>query len=119
MLVAMRAGAVLLLAAAPALALADDVGAVSTPGKGDLTMCPVTFALYRSCNLYHHIKLPPQIAIGDKVRLRYGSNPKRYNFPVARIARDGAKCTVYSQTADTENVDKIEIASCADAPSAR
>jgi hypothetical protein len=108
-----------LLAAAPAASAAtDEVKAIATPGKGDLTMCPVTFAVYRSCNLYHHIKLPAQIAIGDKVRVRFGSNPKRYDFPVARIVRNGDRCTVYSQTTDTEDVEKIEVASCGEPPAA-
>jgi hypothetical protein len=100
--------------AATTPAMADEVTAISTGGQGDLTMCP-----YRGCNLYHHIKLPPQIAVGDKVGLRFGSNPKHYNFPVARIVRDGDTCTVFSQTAKTENVEKIEVASCPLAPRAQ
>jgi hypothetical protein len=100
------------------LAHADEMKAITTPGQGDLTMCPTTFVMMRSCNLYHHIKVPPQIALGDRVKLRFGSNPKIYSFPVARIARDGANCTVFSQTNETENVEKIQIASCGEAPSA-
>jgi hypothetical protein len=86
---------------------AEEVDAIATGGKGNLTMCP-----YSGCNLYHHVKLPPRIAVGDKVRMRFGSNPKRYDFPVARIVRDGDSCTVYSQPAKTEQVEKIEVASC-------
>ena len=112
-----RAGAILLLCAGAARA--EEPHAITTPGKGDLTMCPVTFASMRSCNLYHHIKLPPQIAIGDKVKLRFGSNPKQYRFPIVRIVRDGDRCTVYSQTTDTEDVEKIEIAPCGDATAAQ
>ena len=106
----------LAVAGASTPAAAEDVQAISTPGKGDLTMCPITFAVYRSCNLYHHIKLPPSIGVGGTVRVRFGSNPKHYNFPVARIVRDGDGCTVFSQLAETENVEKIEIAACGVAP---
>jgi hypothetical protein len=91
---------------------ADEAASISTGGKGDLTMCPWA---QMSCNLYHHIKLPPKIAVGDKVRLRFGSNPKQYYFPVARIVRDGDTCTVFSQLGKTTDVEKIEIASCGDA----
>lgn len=88
-------------------AAANDVTAITTGGTGDLTMCP-----YMGCNLYHHIALPPRIALGDHVNLHFGSNPKNYRFPVARIIRHGAGCTVFSQTEQTEDVEKIEIASC-------
>jgi hypothetical protein len=108
------AAAVLLASAGPTDAV--EVQAITTPGKGDLTMCPATFGMMRSCNLYHHIKMPPHIKVGDRVKLRFGSNPKQYRFPVARIVRDGAACTVYSQTSDTADVEKIEIASCGEPP---
>ena len=97
-----------LLAAGPAAA--DEVAAIATGGQGDLTMCP--YMGYMGCNLYHHIELPPQIAVGDKVSVRFGSNPKSYDFPIARIVRDGGKCTVFSQLKNTENVEKIVIAAC-------
>lgn len=99
------------LLAAAGQAKADEVTAIATGGKGDLTMCPAWW-VERDCNLYHHVKLPPQIAIGDKVRLHFGSNPKRYSFPVIRILRDGGTCTVFSQAAETAGVEKIEVASC-------
>ena len=88
-------------------AAADEVGAIATPGQGELTMCP-----YSGCNLYHHIVLPPHIAVGDKVPVHFGSNPKSYRFPVARIVRDGDSCALFSQTAETTDVEKIEVASC-------
>ena len=105
-----RAGAILLLLGGAARGA--DVKAVSTPGEGNLTMCPVTFASMRSCNLYHHIKLPARIAVGNKVTVQFGSNPKEYGFPVARIVREGDRCTAYSQTGETQAVEKIEIAPC-------
>jgi hypothetical protein len=94
-------------------AAADDVQSIVTGGKGDLTMCS-----YRGCNLYHHIELPPRMAIGTKVHVRFGSNTKRYDFPVAWIVLDGNTCTVFSQTDQTEDVNKIEIAYCQAGPGA-
>ncbi|HWD60183.1 MAG TPA: hypothetical protein VG308_17995 [Stellaceae bacterium] len=108
----LAAFAVCVLAALPAAA--DEVGAIVTPGQGELTMCP-----YSGCNLYHHIKLPPHIAVGDKVRVHFGSNPKSYRFPVVRIVRDGDHCVLFSQTAETKDIEKIEVASCRVAPQAQ
>jgi len=102
--------ALLVVAASCPPVAADEVAAIATGGTGDLTMCP-----YTGCNLYHHIKLPPRIAVGDKVRLRFGSNPKRYDFPVARIVRDGGVCIVFSQLDKIADVEKIEVASCGEA----
>jgi hypothetical protein len=99
------------LVAAAGDAAADDMTAITTTGKGDLTMCPESW-MYRSCNLYHHIKVPRHIEVGSNVVLHYGSNPKRYVFSVARIVHDGGSCTVFSQTAQTDNVENIVIASC-------
>jgi hypothetical protein len=96
-------------------AASAEVTAVTTPGKGDLTMCPESW-MYRSCNLYHHIKIPKHLEVGGNVTLHYGSNPKRYAFPVARIVQDGDSCTVFSQTDQTDNVENIVIASCHVAP---
>jgi hypothetical protein len=106
--------ALLVVAASCPPVAADEAISISTGGKGDLTMCPYSWA-YTGCNVYHHIKLPAQIAVGDKVRLRFGSNPKQYYFPVARIVRDGDTCTVFSQLGKTTDVEKIEIASCGEA----
>jgi hypothetical protein len=86
---------------------ADDITAISTGGKGELTKCS-----YEGCLLYHHVALPLQLTLGDKVRLWYGSNPKHYFFPVAKIVREGEGCTVLSQADPTENVDKIDFGLC-------
>jgi hypothetical protein len=103
------------LVAAAGNAASAEVTAIDTPGKGDLTMCPESW-MYRSCNLYHHIRLPRHIEVGGHVTVHYGSNPKRYVFPVARIVQDGDNCTVFSQTDQTDNVENIVIASCGVAP---
>lgn len=118
MIAALRYGVLIFIFLAGAARAAGDVAAISTPGQGNLTMCPMSWG-YRGCNLYHHITLPERIAVGDKVGLRFGSNTKHYDFPVARIVRDGDSCTVYSQLTETENVEKIEIASCGDAAKAQ
>jgi hypothetical protein len=86
---------------------ADDITAISTGGKGELTKCS-----YEGCLLYHHVALPLQMTLGDKVRLWYGSNPKHYIFPVAKIVRKGDGCTVLSQADRTEKVDKIDFGLC-------
>jgi hypothetical protein len=96
-------------------AAAADVTAISTTGQGNLTMCPESW-MYRSCNLYHHIRVPRHIEVGGRVVLHYGSNPKRYVFPVARIVQDGNGCTVFSQTNETDNVENIAVAPCRLAP---
>jgi hypothetical protein len=103
------------LVATAGSAAAADVTAITTTGSGNLTMCPESW-MYRSCNLYHHVKLPPHIEVGGNVVLHYGSNPKRYVFPVARIVQDGHGCTVFSQTAETDNVENIAVAPCRIAP---
>jgi hypothetical protein len=99
-------------------AKADDVTAISTGGQGDFTMCPAWW-IDSECRVYHHIRLPAQIAVGDKVGLRFGSNPKHYRFPVVRILRNGDSCSVFSQTSETEDVEKIEVASCQVMPGAK
>jgi len=101
----------LLIAAISATpARSDEINAITTGEKGDLTMCPGW--IYRTCRLYHHIELPSEIAVGDTVGVRFGSNPKRYRFPVARIVRDGENCIVFSQPHETTGVEKIEITAC-------
>jgi hypothetical protein len=94
---------------------AAEVNAITTIGRGDLTMCPESW-MHRDCNLYHHVRVPRHIEVGGNVILHYGSNPKRYEFPVARIVQDGNSCTVFSQTNQTDNVENIAIAPCRFAP---
>jgi hypothetical protein len=74
-------------------ALAQPVNSITTPGTGVLNKC-FTFMFFRYCNTYHHIKLPEQIAVGDRVPITYGSNPKSYEFPVLRIRLEGNSCTL-------------------------
>jgi hypothetical protein len=114
---ALTAVAVFLLAAVapPRPVEAGEVTAIETSGSGNLTMCPLR--AFGSCYLYHRVKLPLQMTIGDKVRVHFGSNPKEYDFPVVRIiVRDRGGCTVFSQLTKTEDVEKIEVPSCNLAP---
>ena len=108
-----RIGAIIgILLFAGVASAANDVTAIKTPRTGKLTKC-ASRLFYQDCNEYHHIKVPRRIKLGDHVRLTYGSNPKSYNFPVARISRDGDTCTLYSEeSGDPEKMDRIEITSC-------
>src|SRR5258708_34118072 len=86
--------------------VASEVKAIETGGRGDLTMCPMRDF---SCNLYHRIALPLQMTIGEKVNVSFGSNPKQYDFPVARIiVRDGGGGPSFDHLAETRDLEKIE-----------
>jgi hypothetical protein len=97
----------------------DTVVAVQTGGPGVLTKCR-DWLVARSCHTYHHITLPPRIAVGDTISLWYGSSPKEYDFPVARIALEGDQCSIFSEVGgDQQRQDKIEVASCRQASDPR
>jgi hypothetical protein len=88
------AAALLLLAALPATA--DNLHAIRTQGQATLTMCR-SWVVYSDCRSYNHIAVPGRIAVGDTLGLDFGSNPKEFSFPVARIVRDADRCTIYSE----------------------
>ncbi len=97
-----------------ATALAEDGGsAVKTPGAGRLTMCR-SWLLFSTCRDYNNVTLPDRIALGDHVPLDFGSNPKDYQFPVARIVRHGESCTLLDKPVGRDDGNRIEIASCRD-----
>ena len=104
--------AVLLVAGGPSLGGADDsVPAAATPGSGRLTVCR-NWLVYSSCTTYK-VALPERVAVGDKVSLTYGSNPKDYTFPVLRIRQQGAICTFLSDAnEDAVGGTKIEVDQC-------
>ena len=86
------------------------VKAIATPGSGTLTMCR-NWLLFAAAAFTTTSSCRRRIAVGDKVPLRFGSNPKDYAFPVKRITRDGDTCAVLSQPpAIPENANKIEVA---------
>ena len=104
--------AALLLLAAPAVA-EDGASAIKTPGSARLTMCR-SWLLFSTCRDYYNVAVPDRIALGDRVPLNFGSNPKSYEFPVARIVRQGDACMLLDEpTGDDGN--RIELASCPDA----
>jgi|SRR5271165_236817 len=90
----------------------DSVKAVEPGGPGVLTKCR-DWLVASSCNTYHHISLPPRIAVGDTIALTFGSSPKEYAFPVARIAHKGRHCAIFSDAdGDRHHMDNINVAPC-------
>jgi hypothetical protein len=91
---------------------AGNVEAVTASASGVLTKCR-GWVVATSCKTYQHISLPPRIAVGDTIALRFGSNPKDYAFPVARIDLKGRHCTIFSEVAGNQHrMDKINLARC-------
>jgi hypothetical protein len=85
---------------------------VATPSKGVLTICR-SWVVYRSCKSYDKITLPPQIAVGDRITLNFGSNTKAYVFVVTEIRPKGAGCLVLSdQSEGGEDGERLEVPSC-------
>jgi hypothetical protein len=109
----MRVTAVLLIAFGFGEATAGDVDAVVPGVPGVLTKCR-SWLVATSCKTYHHISLPPRIAVGDTVSLSFGgSSPKDYAFPVARIDLKAQHCTIFTETAGGgRGTDKISVAAC-------
>ena len=111
------AGAVIAAAltiGAPAMSAGepDGVDAVTTPGTGWLTTCR-SWLVYNSCVSRRRVALPERIAVGDQIRLRYGSNPKNYVFHVVRMRQQGDLCTILSAASGAnEEGEKIEVAQC-------
>jgi hypothetical protein len=90
----------------------DSVEAVQPGGPGELTKCR-DWVVTNSCKTYHHISLPPRIAVGDTIAVTFGSSPKEFEFPVARIALKGDHCAIFSQAqGDRHKMDKINVAPC-------
>jgi hypothetical protein len=91
---------------------AGDVEAVAPGASGVLTKCRDWFVA-TSCNTYQHITLPPRIAVGDTVPLRFGSNPKEYSLPVARIDVKRHHCAIFSEAeGNRHRMDKINVVPC-------
>ena len=112
-LLAAIAGLMLAAAGHPAAAREPDVvEAVEPGGPGILTKCR-NWLIASTCNTYHHINLPPRVAVGDTIAVTFGSSPKEYAFPVARIAQKGRHCAIFSEARGNRHaMDKINIAPC-------
>ena len=90
----------------------DEVAAVAPAGPGILTKCR-DWLITSSCKTYHHIDLPPRIAVGETITVTFGSSPKEYAFPVARITHKGRHCVIFSEAGgDRHHMDKINVSSC-------
>jgi len=97
--------------AAPAAA-ADSIDAVTTPGNGAFTMCR-SWVVYNSCTTYSKVPVPGRIAVGDKIKLTYGSNPKDYTFHVVLIRQLGSDCMILSDASGgREDGERLEVAQC-------
>jgi hypothetical protein len=106
----------ILVATGGAAAPAPTVSAVVTGGKAELTKCYSWF-VSATCNIYHHITVPPHIAVGDTVGITYGSNPKHYPFAALSIAVHGDRCTIFGeQQGSPDRVDTLVIRPCREAP---
>ena len=103
----------LMISAAPSVAdAADTVEAVTTPGSGALTICR-NWLVYDSCTTYSKVALPERVAVGDKLNLTYGSNPKDYTFPVLSIRHQGTSCTISNDASGVSaGGEKIEVTEC-------
>jgi hypothetical protein len=97
--------AVSIIACGFGTAAADDVETVAPGTSGVLTKCR-SWLVAASCKTYQHISLPPRIAVGDTLTLRFGSNPKHYAFPVARIDLKGQHCAIFSQSRGKSTPDR-------------
>ena len=95
----------------------DGASAIKTPGSAHLTMCR-SWLLFSTCRDYYNVAVPNRIALGDRLPLYFGSNPKTYEFPVVRIVRQGEACMLLDQPRGDDG-NRIEIASCPDATGSR
>jgi hypothetical protein len=107
------AGALLTAALGSPGALAgEDVEAVEPGGPGVLTKCR-NWLMASTCKSYKHIALPAVIRVGDELTVSFGSNPKEFVLPVARIALKEGHCAIFSKAeGDRHKIDKINVAPC-------
>ena len=93
-------------------ALAEPLAAVTVSGKGVLTICR-NWIIFRTCKPYDKIDLPPRIAVGDRLDLTFGSNPKDYLFHVVEIRQKGEGCLLLSNISNGhEDRERIEVPRC-------
>ena len=93
-------------------AQAENVAAVAPGGPGVLTKCR-NWLMASTCKSYQHIPLPSRIQVGDEFTVSFGSSPKEFVFPVARIALKKGHCAIFSKAdGDRHKIDKINVAPC-------
>jgi len=88
----------------------EGVDVATTAGSGTLTTCR-SWIVYNSCET-HKVALPERIAIGDKIKLTFGSNQKTYTFHVVQIRHDAGGCTILSDASVKDDGEKLYIAPC-------
>ena len=92
--------------------LAQPLAAVTVSSKGILTICR-NWIIFRTCKAYDKIELPRRIAVGDKLDLTFGGNPKDYLFHVVEIRQKGEGCLLLSNISNGhEDRERIEIPVC-------
>ena len=89
------------VAAAEPTAAPRELGQALLTGTGVLTKCR-SWMLFRTCDTYGDVPLPKEAAVGGWLPISYGSNIKHYTFPVLRILKEGARCTIYGEQGDDE-----------------
>ena len=93
-------------------AAAGNVEAVTPGSFGVLTKCR-GWIVTTTCKTYQHMRLPHRIAVGDTITLRFGSNPKHYRFPVARIDQKAGRCVIFTEAeGHRHRIDKINVPHC-------
>jgi hypothetical protein len=91
---------------------ARDVTAVTPGGPGVLTKCR-NWLMASTCKSYKHIALPARVQVGDQFTVSFGSSPKEFVFPVARIDLKAQHCAIFSKPeGDRHKIDKINVAPC-------
>jgi hypothetical protein len=91
---------------------AGGMTAITTADKGTVTICR-SWIVYRACKSYDKVALPPRIAVGDNIKLTYGSNTKTYIFAVVEIRPKGKGCLLLSdQSGGEEDGERLDIARC-------
>jgi len=91
----------------------EAAGPITTSGTGALTVCR-SWVIFNSCNTYNRVVLPRRIAVGDKLPLIYGSNPKDYVFQVVGIRHQGNSCTILGEfSGAAADGERIEVTPCA------
>ena len=93
-------------------ALAEPLTAVTVSGNSTLTICR-NWIVFRTCKPYDKIVLPTQVAVGDKLDLTFGSNPKDYLFQIVEIRQKGEGCLLLSKISNGhEDRERIEVPRC-------
>lgn len=100
------------LAVATAPLAAETIEAVTTPRSGVLTICR-SWIVYRSCKPYYRVPIPERVAVGDRLKLTFGSNPKDYVFHVVQIRPKGDGCTILSDVSGgAEDGERLDVSPC-------